>query len=116
MLVPPLGAVGAVGLALLAHDTPAWIVGLLAMLMGATVIGWNGLLLAYVAEQAGPHRAGTAIGLAACIVFLGAVIYPPAFGWLVDCAGSYQPAWLALAGFLLAGLALFPFMREVPRS
>ena len=64
----------------------------------------------------GTASRGHGDGLAVSIVFLGAVIYPPAFGWLVDRAGSYQPAWLALAGFLLAGLALFPFMREVPRS
>ncbi len=113
LLVPPVGAAGALGLAALSHQTPAWLVALLALVMGASVIGWNGLLLAYVAEQAGPHRAGTAIGLAVSIIFLGAVVYPPAFGWLVDRAGSYQPAWLALAAVLLAGLALFPSMREV---
>jgi MFS transporter, ACS family, hexuronate transporter len=116
MLVPPVGALGALGLAALSHETPAWIVGALAVAMGASVIGWNGLLLAYVAEQAGPHRAGTAIGLAVSIVFIGAVVYPPLFGWLVDRTGSYQPAWLALAVILLGGLALFPFMREVPRA
>ena len=114
-IIPPVGALGAVGLAALSHETPAWLVGALAVVMGATVIGWNGLLLAYIAEQAGPHRAGTAIGLSVSIVFLGAVIYPPLFGWLVDRAGSYQPAWLLLAVFLLSGLVLFPCMREVSR-
>lgn len=116
MLIPPVGALGALGLASLSHTTAAWLVGALAVAMGATVIGWNGLLLAYVAEQAGPHRAGTAIGLAVSIIFIGAVVYPPAFGWLVDRAGSYQPAWLALAVILLGSLALFPCMREVPRA
>jgi sugar phosphate permease len=115
-LIPPVGALGALGLAALSHDTPAWLVGALAVVMGATVIGWNGLLLAYIAEQAGPHRAGTAIGLSVSIVFLGAVVYPPLFGWLVDRAGSYQPAWLILAVLLLSSLALFPCMREVARA
>lgn len=116
LLVPPVGALGALGLATLSHETPAWVVAALAVAMGASVIGWNGLLLAYVAEQAGPHRAGTAIGLAVSIIFIGAVVYPPAFGWLVDRAGSYQPAWLVLSVVLLGGLALFPCMREVARA
>ena len=115
MLLPPLGALGALGLAWLPTEAAPLYVGALALFMGATVIGWNGLLLAYVAEQAGPHRAGTAIGLAVSIIFGGAVVVPPAFGWLVDRAGSYQPAWLALAAVLLASLTLFPRMREVPR-
>jgi sugar phosphate permease len=115
-LLPPAGALGALGLAWLPAEGAPLLVGALAMLMGATVIGWNGLLLAYVAEQAGPRRAGTAIGLAVSVIFGGAVVVPPAFGWLVDRTGSYQPAWVVLAGVLLAGLALFPLMREVRPS
>jgi sugar phosphate permease len=33
MLVPPVGALGALGLAALSHDTSAWVVGLLAVAM-----------------------------------------------------------------------------------
>jgi len=115
-LVCPVGAGCAVALATLPVDAPAVLVGLVAVVMGAAVIGWNGLFGAYVAEQAGAHRAGTALGLATTVVFLGAVVCPPLFGWIVDRAGSYQPAWLLLAGLLVAGLGLFPFMREAPRS
>lgn len=115
-LLPPLGAAGALGLAVLPAAAPPPLVGALAILMGATVIGWNGLLLAYVAEQAGPQRAGTAIGLSVAVIFLGAVVVPPVFGGLVDRLGSYGPAWTVLAAVLLAGLVLFPAMREPVRS
>jgi sugar phosphate permease len=115
-LICPVGAACAVALAILPVGAPAALVGLVAVVMGAAVIGWNGLFVAYVAEQAGAHRAGTALGLTTSVVFLGAVLYPPLFGWIVDRAGSYQPAWLLLAGLLVAGLGLFPFMREATRS
>jgi sugar phosphate permease len=115
-LVPPCGALLFVVLALLPVDTPGLLVGLLALALGATLIGWNALLLTFQAEQAGPHRAGTAIGLGIAAIFLGAVLVPPAFGALVDRLGSYEPAFLLLAGFLLCGLALFPFMREARQT
>jgi predicted MFS family arabinose efflux permease len=114
-LVPPAGALGTLALALMPTTVPAVFVALLALLLGATVIGWNGLQLTYLAEQAGPHRAGTVLGLNLTLIFASGVLVPPLFGALVDRLGSYQPVWLALAAILLAGLALFPFMRETPR-
>ncbi|MBX5491858.1 MAG: MFS transporter [Chloroflexi bacterium] len=112
-VIVPASALGTLGLAVLPPWTPAAVVALLALALGATVIGWNGVLLTYVAEQAGPYRAGTALGLLTTTVFGGAVLAPPLFGWLVDRFGSYTPAWLALSAILLAGLALFPLLREV---
>jgi sugar phosphate permease len=111
--IPPLGALLVVVLAALPTTTPAPLLALLALALGATLIGWNALALTYQAEQAGPHRAGTALGLGITVIFVGAVLIPPAFGALVDRLGSYQPAWLVLAAVLLSGLGLFPLMREV---
>ena len=115
-LIPPVGAVGTLALAFLPPDTPAPLVAALALILGASVIGWNGLLLTFLAEQAGAHRAGTAIGLGITLIFFGAVVAPPSFGLLVDRTGSYQAGWLTLAAILLASLALFPLMREVRRT
>ncbi|HLI26154.1 MAG TPA: MFS transporter [Chloroflexota bacterium] len=112
-LLVPASALGTLALAILPPWTPALAVALLAGWLGATVIGWNGVLFVYTAEQAGPQRAGTALGLLGTSVFTSAVLVPPLFGWLVDRLGSYTPAWLLLSGVLLAGLALFPFLREV---
>jgi sugar phosphate permease len=112
-ILVPASALGTLALAMLPPWTPGAVVGLLALWLGATVIGWNGVLFVYTAEQAGPQRAGTALGLLGSSVFASAVLVPPLFGGLVDHLGSYTPAWLLLSGVLLAGLALFPFLREV---
>jgi sugar phosphate permease len=111
--IPPAGALALVGLALLPPGASTGLVAALALALGLTAIGWNGLFLTFLAEQAGPGRAGTAIGLGVSAVFLGAVVSPPLFGWIVDRTGSYQLAWLLVAGVLVAALALFPLMRDV---
>lgn len=115
-LLVPASALGSLGLALLPNTAPAVLVGALAFALGVSAIGWNGLLLAYIAEQAGPYRAGTALGLSLTMIFVSGVLAPPLFGLAVDRAGSYTPAWLGLSVVLLAGLALFPLMREVARD
>lgn len=114
--VPPLGALGVVLLALLPPTTPPLAVGAVALALGATVVGWNGVHIIYLAEQAGPHRAGTALGLSLLLIFASGVLVPPLFGSLVDRFGSYQPVWLLLAAILLTALALIPWMREPARD
>ncbi len=115
ILIPPLGALLVVLLAALPADASPPLIGALAIVLGATLIGWNALIMTFQAEQAGPARAGTTLGLGIATIFLGAVLVPPAFGALVDRLGSYQPAWLLLALVLLSALALFPFMHERAR-
>ena len=75
--IPPLGALLVVLLAALPADTPGPLLVLLALALGATLIGWNALALTFQAEQAGPHRAGTALGLGITVIFVGAVLIPP---------------------------------------
>ncbi|HZU07625.1 MAG TPA: MFS transporter [Chloroflexota bacterium] len=115
-LIPPAGALGILALAFLPAGASPVLVAVLALALGASVIGWNGLLLAFLAEQAGPARAGTAIGLGITVIFVSAVAIPPAFGWLVDRTGSYTVGWLVLSAVLLAALGLFPLIREAPRA
>ena len=76
------------------------------------MIGWNGIFLTLVAEIAGSDRAGTATGISLSIGFLGILLGPPAFGYLVDKTGSYSAAWFLF--FLMAALAtsLMGFVRE----
>ena len=98
------GATVAVGL-----FTPAWpyaALVLVALVHGATAIGWNGIYLSEVARLAPPGTAGAATGGALAITFLGIVTGPPLFSFIVAMSGSYRPAFFATATLaLLGGLA-----------
>jgi hypothetical protein len=91
--------------------TPAWphaaVFGV-ALVHGATAIGWNGVYLSEVARLATPGAAGAATGGALALTFLGIVAGPPAFVAIVTATGSYRIAFfaIALAGGL-GGLACF---------
>ena len=98
------GATVAVGLL-----TPAWpyaALVLVALVHGATAIGWNGIYLSEVARLAPPGTAGAATGGALAVTFLGIVTGPPLFSIIVAMSGSYRPAFFATAALaLLGGLA-----------
>lgn len=70
----------------------------LLLVTGATAICWNGLAFTAVGEQAGPGRAGTALGLQNTAVALGAALTAPVLGAVVDAT-----AWAV--GFGLAAVA-----------
>jgi MFS family permease len=96
--------------AALAMVTPAWpvvLVGLVAAVLGAVALGWNGVFLAEVARLAPPGSAGSATGGALAFTFVGALLGPPIFGAVVDWTDSYRVAFLAAAACAaLAGLAI----------
>lgn len=103
-------------LALLPPGTPPLLLLPLVAALGFTAIGWNGIFLALMAEQAPPDLAATAVGLAVTGVFVSIVLTPPLFGLVVDRSGSYQLAWWLLAAILAAGLPLLVWIKEGRRS
>jgi sugar phosphate permease len=84
----------------------------LAVCLGFFGIGWNGVQHTLMAELAGPHAAGTAIGLGLAISSLGVTICPPIFGLAVERAGGYGTAWVGLAATMALALALLLPVRE----
>jgi len=70
-------------------------------------IGYGGpvpLLPALLREYFGRVRLGTLLGLAMGAGALGSIIGPPIAGWVFDKFGSYQGAWFAFAGLVIAGM------------
>lgn len=112
LLVGGLAILMALSTSLFSTETPLWIVACVLALLGLTVQGWNGLTHALAAELAGTYAAGLAAGLNITLGFLGATVLPPIFGFIVDQSGSYQPAWIALAGIIGAGLAALHWVKE----
>ncbi len=96
-LVAGLGAVvlGAVAL-LPVLDGAGWpVVALAAFGAGLTLLGWQGLHVALVAEVS-PVAPAIALGLAFTGIYAFSMASPPLFGKLVEATGSYAVGWVGL--------------------
>ena len=72
-------------------------------------IGYGGpvpMMPALLREYFGRVRLGILLGLVMGTAVLGAMIGPPLAGWVFDKFGSYQGAWFAFAGLILAGMVI----------
>ncbi|HET9042849.1 MAG TPA: MFS transporter, partial [Burkholderiales bacterium] len=101
-----LGVVSAACAALTALFSDAWpLAGVVAvaLLYGASAVGWNGVFLAEVARSAPPGQVGAATGGTQFFTFGGAMAGPPVFTALVSATGSY--AW-GFAFFALVPLVI----------
>ncbi len=91
-------------------DKPGMFLFLIIVLLGFTAIGFHGVLLSFIAEQADHKLVGLAMGFSMTITFLGVILFPPFFGHLVDRLGSYTPAWDFLAISWVAALLILIFL------
>ena len=98
--------------ALFSSETPFWFIWGTIALLGATVMGWNGIYLTMASELAGLNVAGLAVGLSSTFAFLGIVVFPPIFGYLVDIGFSYRFAWATLALTILIPVMLLRWVHE----
>ena len=97
---------------LFSPQTPFWLIWATIALLGATVMAWNGIYLTLASELAGLNVAGLAVGLSSTFAFLGIVVFPPIFGYLVDIGFSYRFAWIALALTILIPVMLLRWVHE----
>jgi hypothetical protein len=98
-----LMAAAGVGMAL---STPQWpIVALLAVAVvyGATAVGWNGVMLAELSRLSPPGQAVTATGGSLFFTFSGVMAGPVLFGAWVTSTGNYASGFLVLAALGLIG-------------
>lgn len=115
---PVLGLIGiiAAGMALamvfLTQTTPLWIVGLATWTFGFTAIGWNGIFVTMLSEMAGKDQSGTAVGMGLTLLQLGVLMFPPAFGLLVDRSGSYETSWIGLSLLMGFGVLILMLVKE----
>jgi MFS family permease len=88
------------GSALAAIMTGAWPMPLIlavCALLGVSAVGWNGIFMAEVANQAPPDKTAAATGISIGCTFSGVVIGPFIFGLLADLTGSYTTGFGVLA-------------------
>src|SRR5581483_1945055 len=102
--IVPLASAAVASLAAISRAWPSWLVVLQLLLVGATALSWNGLVVTLIAELGGYQRAGAAIGLNSAAAYFGALMAAPLFGAVVDRSHSYRIGFLALACTTLLGL------------
>lgn len=100
MATAACGALLAGVLAVLPGGSALFVLAPLWLLLGATMVGWNALMLTWSGGRVSPNNAGAGIGLTTSAILLGATMSAPAFGLIVE-AGGYQSAWLALGSLLI---------------
>lgn len=86
------------GFALAGPGWPGFVVALLGMAMGATAIGWNGVLLGETARVAPEGQVGAATAALGFVFGAAMVVAPPLFSALVALGAGYG------AGFALCAL------------
>lgn len=112
LLVGALAALMSLGISLYSPKTPFWLIVLSIVLLGLSLLGWQGLSFALVSELVESRAAGLAVGLNQTFALLGIMVLPPLFGFFVDLADSYRVAWIGLSSLIFFTLAFFPWVRE----
>ncbi len=112
ILVGAISAASCVAIALAGKGLGMTTVAVLALLIGCSAMGWNGLYLTALAESMPLRNAGTTIGASLTVSFLGMFLVPPLFGLIGDVTGTLRTSWLALAGWAILGTLLGLLIRE----
>ncbi|MFM9967511.1 MAG: MFS transporter [Burkholderiales bacterium] len=102
---------------LFSSQWPTWAVVLVALLLGASAVSWNGVFLAEIARLAPEGRVAGMTSCAQAVFFAGSLIGTPLFGAIADKIGSFAPCYLALACLPIAcGAALLRSSRLTERQ
>ncbi|MFH0725054.1 MAG: MFS transporter [Pseudomonadota bacterium] len=101
ILLSLIGAICVIPLSLLPPHAPLFLCLMLSAGLGGAFLGWNGLIITYIAELAGTSIAASVVGVSSSIGFIGIISGPLLFGYLVDLFG-YFTGWMMLAGIWLA--------------
>ncbi|MBV1796289.1 MFS transporter [Siccirubricoccus sp. G192] len=99
-------AASAAGLALAGPDWPGLAILVLAVAMGATAVGWNGLLLAEVARVAPPGRVGAATAAMGFAFGITMLFAPSLFSLAVGLTGDYRLGFGLCAVMALLAVAV----------
>ena len=82
----------------------------LATLLGASSLGWNGVLLSEVATHAPENLAVDATAGMQVVMFGGITVIPPLFGVLVMATDTFTPAFVTVAVLAVAGAVVLARM------
>ncbi len=78
-------------------------------LLGVTIASYAPLMQTMAVEAVPAHQTGAAIGYTGIGTSMGAIVGPPAFGWMVDVSGAFASGWMLTAGVVALGVAMIVF-------
>ncbi|MDH4266768.1 MAG: MFS transporter [Deltaproteobacteria bacterium] len=79
-------------------------------LLGCTTIGFHGVFIGFMGELAQRDLVGLTVGVSLTIQFMGIILFPPLFGYIVDRLGAYGRAWDMLALSWIVALFILIFL------
>ena len=95
-----IGAISIFCLAVISDNAPVYVYFILSAFLGFNLVGWNAVILIYIAELVGTRRAGSVVGVAITIGYMGLISGPIVFGYVVDHC-SYFAGWMMLSSIAL---------------
>lgn len=118
VIVGVVAALDTLALGWLPSASSGWLIGLVMVIAGLTVVGWSGVYFTFLAELADPGYEGRSVAFGMTLNQPGIVLGPWAFGLIGDLSGSYRASWTALAvalGLAAAIAATIRGRRRLPR-
>ncbi len=112
IVVSLCAAAGFLALAGLPATSPRIVMLTVVVLLGGTVIGWNGIYITVLSELAPADMRGIAVAYGMLLTQTGIVLGPFMFGLLVEISHSYRAAWIVVAGLMLVATGLLQRVDE----
>jgi len=113
-LIAVIGSGAALSVSMVGRDD-VWQLYVAVIILGSTAIGWNGVYLTMVGEHCGPGLTGITTGFALSITYVGIMVMPPLFGFIVDISHGFGLAWRVFSGITAVAAVLactVPFERD----
>lgn len=100
-------SVASLSLVLAAEAVGGWLLWVGALAVGLSGNALNAVVMLAIVRDADPAVTGRASGVIQLAFYIGMLITPIGFGWLVDLTGSYVPGW---ASVTIAGALAVPVL------
>ena len=81
----------------------------LSVLLGLTIASYAPLMQTMAVEGVQPRLVGSATGYNLVGTYVGSIVGPPLFGWVVDMTGLFDSGWYMCAALVAVGVGLLAF-------